>query len=505
MKAVLLALTLTIITSVNAVSQTSKPTSLLTIAPSQNVKAIDPNGLYMVTVTCQVSLAPEQNVNLIFEKKIREAGLTLTLSNARVGANSAPAASSILAAIPVFAVTISPDPPSFFKNSGCNQSLLITGRTPLYLTGVWTDQQSSSPSQLTAALVAIASLVAPLGPLFPTGPANLIKGDTSIANSMASPFSSLIAATNWSETETETTAELRETTYKVTAKYFTKTFLTTGFVSPAATVSIAIKRIASMQDALKVQAINSAYQASIQSLASTVQKDPTTCVAIGRTLEFVQNYTHQDAVAAMAQIVVLSGITSDKVQTCLGSTYGPEVIQTSYWKSHSNMALTKDSFHDVVNIIPFQPLVFNTISSAMNDYVAGKHNNVVIDGYFTPQIAVTDVSSLISSTGNNLSMEQILDALKNARGQYLYYGCAQTDNASDTASGNPDVAYVLAIDKSLKPENMLIMRFWWQLDRPGNPQPRIYKIALDFEGNLVKQALTADNNQCGLGVKIPTP
>jgi hypothetical protein len=488
--------------TLNAAPQ-SKPTSLLTIVPSPNVKAIDPNGLYLVNVTCRVSAAPEQNVNLVFEKKIREAALTLTLSNARVGANSAPAATSILAAIPVFAVTISPDPPTFFKNSGCNQSLVITGRTPLYLTGVWTDQQSSAPSQLTVAISAIASLVGPLAPLFPTGPANLIKGDTAIANSMASPFSQLIAATNWSETETETTAELRETTYTVRANYFTKQFFAAGYVSPAATVSISVKRIPSMQDALKVQAINAAYQASIQALAGTVQKDPTTCIAIGRTLEFVQNYTHQDAVAALSQAVFLSGIGSDKVQTCLGTAYGPEVIQTSYWKSHSKMPLTTDSFHDIEVVIPFQPLVFSQISAAMNDYAAGKHNNVIVDGYFAPQVAVTDVNSVLGLAANS-SMEQILDALKAAKGQYLYYGCAQTDNAFDGAIGNPDVGYVLAIDKSLKPENMLIMRMWWKLDRPGNSQPRIYKIALDFEGNLVKQALSADNNQCGLGVKIPS-
>jgi hypothetical protein len=69
-----------------------------------------------------------------------------------------------------------------------------------------------------------------------------------------------------------------------------------------------------------------------------------------------------------------------------------------------------------------------------------------------------------------------------------------------------DVGYVRAIDKSLKPENVIVivMRLWWHLDQPNNPQPHIYPISLGSEGDVVKTTLAADNNQCGLGVKIPT-
>jgi hypothetical protein len=100
-------------------------------------------------------------------------------------------------------------------------------------------------------------------------------------------------------------------------------------------------------------------------------------------------------------------------------------------------------------------------------------------------------------------MEQILDSLKAASGQYLYCGCPKSDSAIDN-NGALDVGYVLAIDESLESENMIVMRLWWQLAQPNNPQPHVYQISLGSEGKLVKTTLAADNNQCGPGVKIPT-
>jgi hypothetical protein len=65
------------------------------------------------------------------------------------------------------------------------------------------------------------------------------------------------------------------------------------------------------------------------------------------------------------------------------------------------------------------------------------------------------------------------------------------------------MAFLLAIDKSLKPENMLVKRLWWQLNQANNPQPHIYQISLGSESDVIKSTLSANNNQCGLGVKIP--
>jgi hypothetical protein len=504
MKAISLAFGFALLLLTGTLAQAAQP-RLISIHPLQEPKSIAGDGLYLVTVICRVQPSPEQRVNL-FEKKVRESSLTVTLANARAGANQAPAANAVLAAIPVFAATISTiPPPSMFKNDGCNQSLLITGRTPLYVTGVWTDQQGFAPTPLTAAITSLAGLISPLGVLFPTGPANLIKADTGIANSMSGPFSQLVSATNWSATQTETTAELKETTYAVSAKYFTASSWTgDGTTSPAATVSISIKRITSIKSALVIQAINAAFENALQTFAAQVQKDPTTCIAIGRALELNQNLSHPDAVYALARIVVYSAIPSNKVTTCLGKTYGPEVIQDGFWKQNSHMTLTPESFPEEINLgtgVPFSPPIFDQITKVMTDYVAGKHNDVEINKWFGPKIDIwSDTTGLTDGTSDH-SMEEILDKLKGAN--YLYYGCAKPDNAADPRNVQ-DVGYILAIDKSLKPEKMLIMRVWWKLDEKStNAQPLFYQISLGSEADLVKTTLTADNNQCGLQVIIP--
>jgi hypothetical protein len=487
---------LTLLAMANAQGQ-----SLLTISPAPNPKALAPDGLYLVNVTCRVSPPPEQKVNVL-EKKIRESAFTITLSTSRVGINQAPPANSVLAAIPVFASTIGTSPPpSTFKNSGCNQSLLITGLTPLYLTAVWSDQQSFEPSELTNAIGALAGLVAPLGVLFPTGPANLIKTDTSIANAVSGPFAQLIKATNWSSTQTETTSELKETTYTVSATYFTKR-VGGGTTSPAANISISIKQIASIKAALSIPTIGSAFEAALRDFADQVRRDSTTCIAIGRALELNQKLTHADAVYALARVVLYSGIPSDKVATCLGRTYGPEVIKESFWKQNSHMTLTDADFRETQDVPPpFSPVVFDSIASAMLNYADDRHNNVELDRYFAQSLELQDSTSLVGS-GSNLTIEQILDKLKSAAPSYLYYGCSKGDTSSDF-HGIPAVAYMLVIDRSLKPENMMIMRAWWRLPTQGTTHlPEIYQLSLGYEGDLVKTTLSTFNNQCGR-VKIP--
>jgi hypothetical protein len=205
-----------------------------------------------------------------------------------------------------------------FKNGGCNQSLLITGRTPLYLTALWTDQHSSKPSELVKAITALAGLAAPLAGFVAPGVAGALKLDTGAAQSMAQPYSQLLGSIDSSSSETITTSALKQGYYQVT--------------SPGGGVSISIDRISSIQSAFKVREIRNAFDSSLQALGAQVQKDPTTCIAIGRGLELYQNLSHADAVYALARIVVASAIPEDKAATCLGSVYGPEVAADSYWK-----------------------------------------------------------------------------------------------------------------------------------------------------------------------------
>jgi hypothetical protein len=374
MKIASLAFGVVVVTTINAAAAVQT----LTLFPEKNPKKIDPDGLYLVSVDCGVEPSPEDRVN-VFEKKVRESGFTITLSNARIGANEAPPPASVLAAIPVFSSTISTSPPpTMHRNSGCDQSLLIPGRTPLYLTAVWTDQQKYTPSGLIAAIDALAGLAAPLGVLFPAGPANLLKKDTSVASSMTGPFSKLVTETDWSATQSESTSELKETTYTVSAKYFTQnSWSGRGTLSPAAKVKIKIKRINSIQEVLSEPRINSEFDRSIQDFATQIQKDPTTCGFIGKTLEFSQDLPHADAVYALARAVVRSAIPSNKVTPCLGKTYGPEVIQDNFWKKNSHMTLTADQFPEIQDVAPpFSLPIFDMIASAMTRYAGNKHNNM---------------------------------------------------------------------------------------------------------------------------------
>jgi hypothetical protein len=330
----------------------------------------------------------------------------------------------------------------------------------------------------------------------------MIKADTGIANSMSGPFAQLVKATNWASTQTETTSELKETAYTVAATYFTKHLAAPPSTAPAASVSVAIKRIQTVKTALAVQAINADFEKALKDFADQVGKDSTTCIAIGRALEFNQNLTHADAVYALARIVLYSGIPSNKITTCLGRTYGPEVIQESFWKQNSHMTLKPEEFPEIQDVPPpFSPPIFDMITAAMTNYADDKHNNSELDKYFSQPVDVQDATSLVGSA-SNLTIEQILDKLKSATSSYLYYGCSKGDASVDT-NNIPAIAYLLAIDRSLKSENMVIVRVWWRLNpSSATKQPEIYQIFLGYEGDAVKTLLSSNNNQCGK-LKIP--
>jgi hypothetical protein len=177
------------------------------------------------------------------------------------------------------------------------------------------------------------------------------------------------------------------------------------------------------------------------------------------------------------------------------------VIQDTFWKQHSKLVLKKDMFPVVGEFIPYSVSIFDAVTNAMTAYAAGAHNDAVLNKYFSPKVIVNDATSLIESSTDD-SIETTLGKL--AKGQYIYYGCHKADSDTDPDYGS-DVALMLAIDKTLKPENIVVIRAWWNLDQPNNPQPRIYQISVGSDSEIVKTQLDTDNNQCGLHISIPKP
>jgi hypothetical protein len=436
---------------------------------------------------------PEQYTTLL-EAPIREVAFTVTLSSSPVGANQTPPATSVLAAVPVVGATISHDKPKKFTNRACdgkhpNQFLLFPGRTPLYLTAFWTDQHSHQPSKLVAALEAIASFLSPLSVLFPTGIGNLLKEDTSIAQSMSDPYSKFLSTLDTSYTETETSSGLRQ------GYYLVKT--------PGGFVEISVDRIPSLRSKFNIPQIRNAFDSSLEDLGEQVRKDPKSCIAIGRKLELYKNLSHADAVYALARSVVASAIPAPDVVTCLGTVYGPEVVKESYWKEKSGIILSADTWRDTQNPEKFLKNRFNEIAVAMNDYAAGIGDKAVLSEYFQPEIKVKDLTNTTTplKSVQSLAVDQLLDKLKGSPKQYIYFGCHEPD-ASEDDDNRPAVGFLLAIAKSLKKSESLVLRTWWKLDRPNNTRPRIYQMFISVEPDVVAKVLSDYKDQCGQSILL---
>jgi hypothetical protein len=393
-----------------------------------------------------------------------------------VGANEVPPTASVLAAVPVVVDTLSKVAPVTNTNDTCDQSFLITGRTPLYLTALYTDQVNTAPSQLVKFVTALAGTIAPLAAFFPTGAANLIKQDAGVAKAMAQPYSDLVGAISWQSSQT-TTETLEQ------GRYLIRT--------PVGSVAISVDKLASLQSAIKIpeiaQALDSSWQTLGQQLATQLTANPTACFAIGRTLETNQNLSHADAVQALAHIVNYDpSITSAQATACLGSYFGPEVAADPYFKKNSRLHLGPN-FADIQNVIPYQPLVFAEIANAMTEYAAGRNTKAVLDEWFEPQIRMTDTAAGIFSEPMNMSIEQILDKLKGAQPQFVSYGCSESDNTAD--AGVPDTGYMLAIGKSTKPDDVVVLRTWWRF-QPNSNETRIYQTFLGADNTAIQKALT---------------
>jgi hypothetical protein len=290
---------------------------------------------------------------------------------------------------------------------------------------------------------------------------------------------------------TRTTAPLKEGVYKV--------------ATPGGSVSISIRRIQSIQDAFRIQQIKNAFDTSLQSLSAQVAKDPTSCIQIGKNLELFQNLSHADAVYALARIVAGSGIDGSKAASCLGSVYGKEVALNEYWQQHSGIKFPEGKFtYDTMNPAAYSDIRFAEIVAALNDYATGKGNKGLLDEYFVPQVQVKDTTTIVGLS-SGLSSDQIVDKLKVATQEYTFYGCQESDSAVDD-DGKQDVGLILVSGKSLKQDEILVIRTWWKDDRGVGPtRSRIYQIFVSNESAVVTKALKDNNNSCGHGKVTSVP
>ena len=202
---------------------------------------------------------------------------------------------------------------------------------------------------------------------------------------------------------------------------------------------------------------------------------------------------------ALAKIVNYSLINSGQATNCLGTYFGPEVavdLRTSSPGLHLGPV-----FPNLQNAVSYAQvqLVFAQIASAMSGYTAGTDTKAVLDNWFESPVVITDTAPQIFTGTTSLTVEQILDKMKGASPQYVFYGCQEKDSGAD-ASNVQDVGFFLAIGKDRKPGDVLIMRTWWRY----SDHPRIYQIYLGYDP-AVSQALTDYKNVCAYHVVVGTP
>jgi hypothetical protein len=467
---------------------------------NKNAPFVD-TSLYLLTLKCTLpNFDPKARVFSPFGDKNEVLVFALTISNSPVGANQAPPASSVLAAIPVAAETVSQSAPVTFTNDNCGQSFLVTGRTPLYLTILYTDQTSYTPSPGVQFLDALAGTILPLAVFFPTGAANLIKQDAAIPTAMSGPFATLLTTKNYQINYTRTTKPLQQGYYLIQTPN-----------GKAGSVAISIDRLSSIQSALTKQPIRDAFETSLQTFAGQVStgigNNPTICFTLGRLLEFNQNLSHADAVHALAQIVVWSTISSVQASNCLGTSYGPEVRDDPWFKQNSNLHL--GNFPDIQNAVPFSLRVYTQIVNAMNGYAAAKktgatpQNTADLDKWFLSQVDVTDTTQTIGPNAK-MSIEQLLDKLLAAKPQYVAYGCAEKDATFPDDSGVLDTGYLLAIGQAASPDDLLLLRTWWKYDQGSSNQAHINEVNVGSDA-AIQQALKDYGNECAFHVKVNVP
>jgi len=472
-----------------------------TITPgSKNVPFVDTN-LYLMTLKCTLpKFDPNARVHSVFGDENRLVVFTVTISNSSVGANLAPSASSVLAAIPVAAQTISDTAMNPFTNDNCGQSFLITGRTPVYLTVLYTDQDNYAESPGLQFVTALASTILPLGVFFPTGAANLLKQDVTAQTGMAAAFQTALSTKNYSITYTRTTKPLQQGYYLIrTPKGY------------AGSVDISIDRATSLQTVLnKSQPIRDAFETALQTFQSQVTtgiaSNPTICYTIGQALEYNQNLSHADAVHSLAQVVAPSGISSVQASNCLGTAYGPEVRDDPWFKQHSNLHLA--NFPEIKNPVPFSLRVYTQLTAAMTNYAVAKKSNVKpdtanLDKWFLPQITLTDTTGIFGASAK-MSIEQILDKLLAAKAQYVAYGCGDKDGTTADDSGLLATGYLLGIGQAANPDDLVLLRTWWQYDSGTSNQAHISEVDIGSDP-AIQQALKDYGNECAYHVKVNTP
>jgi hypothetical protein len=325
-----------------------------------------------------------------------------------------------------------------------------------------------------------------LAGFFTGGVANLLKGDTAVVSSMATPYEKLVGTLSYSSSQTDTEP------------------LEQGFFhvkTPVGAVAVSIDKVASLQSALRIPEIAGALDTSWQTLGTQIQtkisNDPFVCFEVGKTLELNQNLSHADAVDALAKIVNYSSINSNQATNCLGTYFGPEVARDL--KTLNPDLHLGPGYPNIQNLVLFPQvqLDFAKLVKTVNEYTAGTGSQAVLNTWFETPVSITDTAPGIFPQTTSLSIEEILNRMKGASAHYVYYGCQEKD--ASVIDNVPATGFFLAIGADKKPDDVLIMRTWWRYE--GENQPRIYQMYLGYDA-AINQALSDYKNVCAYHVTV---
>ncbi len=466
---------------------------------TKNLKPISDDGLYRVQLKCNVPKYSRSTHYPVFYNEVRQITFSIWLSNAPTGLATTPAASSVIAGIPVTAATLSNNPSTFqyLSNQNCDQTFLVSGRTPLYITAVYSDSKTYSPSLLVNLIGALSGQILPLAALFPAGPASVLKTDAGIAPAMATSYSNGLTAYNNAVGWTVQTSDLQAGYYLFSTPH-----------GDGGSVDISIDELASLQSALSNRQVRAAYQGTFLPLSQQItpqalNNSPTLCLTMGKILELTQNYQHLDAVDTLAHVVVLSGLNSNQALTCL-SKYFYQVADNQWLinqvrSGQSSLRLSDDMFIDETNPVVYPPTEFGAIVTALNHYAAnpadaGATNTFA--SYFAPTVDLVDTTAEVYTSPTSDSIQNILTKFKAASQQFVYFGCPGQDNVPD--ADNPtlsDVGYILAIGQSKKLQDVVLMRMWLRYPSATSRVPQVYKIVVGSDST-IETALKNYSNLC---------
>jgi hypothetical protein len=288
---------------------------------------ISRNALYRIDISCERVgrlLPPARG---IFSSETDIAAHTIALVKGAFLGTSIPAVADTLFLYPIYAVTSGETNRSLVDSvrDKCRRTFFVSGRDLPSVVATWTFQASTNPSTLTKVLLAIASAIVPLAPLFGggVGPIATTKLGPVVADQQ--PLTTLLSIMNVSNTT-------------LSSKFLVESSQPTVITTPLARVSLLVTRIKSLQDKGNEQYLN-VFEKTFDALSVAISK-PTdlslmqqTCAAVAQGLSFDQNLNVEDVAYAMSHAVVLAGFDKPKIVQCLGGRYGRIAIKQAFWLS----------------------------------------------------------------------------------------------------------------------------------------------------------------------------